>query len=34
LIDLVGWAGIGLTATIALAVAASIVLLSGRTAGA
>ena len=31
-IDLAGWAGIGLTATTALAVAASIVLLSGRTA--
>ena len=33
LIDLVGWAGIGLTATTALTIAASIVLLSGRTAG-
>jgi predicted MFS family arabinose efflux permease len=31
LIDLVGWAGIGLTATTALTVAASVVLLSGRT---
>jgi predicted MFS family arabinose efflux permease len=31
LVDLVGWTGIGFTATAALAVAASIVLLSGRT---
>ena len=31
LVDLAGWTGIGLTATVALTVAASIVLLSGRT---
>jgi predicted MFS family arabinose efflux permease len=31
LIDRVGWAGIGLTAATALTVAASIIMLSGRT---
>jgi predicted MFS family arabinose efflux permease len=31
LVDLAGWTGIGRTATVALTVAASIVLLSGRT---